>query len=123
VASGGRDLERALGGFLALDVLQVGPRLVAGVRRGLGPPQGLQALEVVDQLKQILRRKDRHVGGSPSGFRAARGGADEALAESVGPDGRRQNAGHRRYRAVERQFSQHAEAFDRVAGDRAGRRH
>ena len=58
MTSGGGDLERTFGRLLSLDVLEVGHRRVAGIGRRLRPPQGLQSLEVVDELKQILRRED-----------------------------------------------------------------
>src|SRR6185503_1503546 len=54
--------------LLSLDVLQVGHRLIAGLRRGNGPAQGLKPLEVIDELKQVRGREDRHVGCSPRGF-------------------------------------------------------
>ena len=123
MTSGGGDFERTLGGLLTLDVLQVGHRLVAGIGGRLRPPQGLQSLEVVDELKQVLRREDGHIGCGPGGFGAARGRADQPLAESVGADGGRKHAGDRGDRPVEGQFPEHAEAFDRIAGNRAGRRH
>ena len=53
----------------------------------------------------------------------ARRGADQALAESVGADCRGTGPGDWRNRAVERQFSEHAEALDGIAGDGAGRGH
>ena len=62
--------ERALGGLLALDVAQVGHRLVAWVRRRQRALQRLQAFEVVDELKQIARREDLHVGSGPRGLGA-----------------------------------------------------
>ncbi len=71
VASGGGDLERALRGLLSFDVPQIRHRLVPGIGRGLGAPQGLQSLEVVDELEQVLRREDGHVGGGPGGLRPA----------------------------------------------------
>ncbi len=61
--------ERPLRGLLALDVLEVGHRLIARVRRRCRASQGLQAFEVVDELEQVGWRQDRHVGGGPRGFR------------------------------------------------------
>jgi hypothetical protein len=58
VAAGCRDFEHAFGGLLAFDVLQVGHRLVARVRRRHRPPQGLQTLEVVDELKRATFGKN-----------------------------------------------------------------
>jgi hypothetical protein len=123
VTAGGGELDRALRRLLALDVLQIGHRLVAGIGRGLGPPQDLQSLEVVDELKQVLRGEDAHVGRGPGGLGPARRGADQALAESVGADCRGKGPGDWRNRAVERQFSEHAEALDGIAGDGPGRGH
>jgi hypothetical protein len=67
---GGGHFERALGGLLAFDVAKVGHRRIAGVGRRQRALQRLQAFEVVDELKQIGRRQDRHVGGGPGGLRA-----------------------------------------------------
>jgi hypothetical protein len=63
------------------------------------------------------------IGSGPSRFRAARGGADQSLAKRIGADRCRQRAGDGSDRAVERQFAEHAEAFDRITGDRAHCRH
>jgi hypothetical protein len=70
VPAGGGHFECALGGFLAFDVAQVRHHRIAGVGRRHRTLQRLQAFEVVDELKQIGRRLDRHVGGGPGGFRA-----------------------------------------------------
>jgi hypothetical protein len=116
VAARRGDFEGALGRLLTLDVLEVGHRLVAGVRRRLRPPQGLQTFEVVDELKKVRRRQDRHLGRGPSGLGAGSLGAGEPLAEGVRPDRRRERASDRRDRPVERQLAQHAIALDRLMG-------
>ena len=68
--AGRSHFERALRGLLALDVAQVGHRFIAWVRRRQRALQRLQAFEVVDELKQIARREDLHVGSSPRGLGA-----------------------------------------------------
>jgi len=90
---------------------------------GVGPAQGLKPLEVIDELKQVRGREDRHVGCSPRGFGAVRSWTDQALAERVGPDRGRKRAGDGRYRPVERKLSEHAIALDCIARDRANRGH
>jgi hypothetical protein len=83
----------------------------------------LQSLEVVDEDQQVGRREYGHVGCRPCRLGPTRCRADQPLAESVGPDRRRQRAGDRRDRSVEGKLAQHAEALDRVAGDGADGRH
>src|SRR4029079_10268919 len=90
---------------------------------GVVPAQGLKPLEVIDELKQVRGREDRHVGCSPRGFGAVRSWTDQALAERVGPDRGRKRAGDGRYRPVERKLSEHAIALDCIARDRANRGH
>ena len=77
VPAGRGDLERALGAFLALDVLEVEP---GGARRRqlcLGRRQQLGALEVVDDRQQARRGDDLDLAG-PRRLAAARGRADDA---------------------------------------------
>ena len=123
MAPGCRHFERAFGGLLAFDVLQVGHGRIARIRHGFGPPQRLQAFEVVDELEQVGRREDRHVGRGPRRFRAARAGTDQPLTKRVCPDGCRERARDRGDGAVERQLAQHAIAFDGVRRHRADRSH
>jgi hypothetical protein len=78
---------------------------------------------VVDELKQILRRENGHVRGGPGRFGAARRGADQSFAKSIGTDRSWKGSGNRGNRAIERQFAEHQEAFDRITSDRAGCRH
>jgi hypothetical protein len=123
VAARGRDFERALRRLLALDVLEIGHAFVAGIGRRLRPSQGLQSLEVVDELKQVLRGEDGHVGCGPCGLGPARSGTDQPLPERVRADGDRERASDGSDRSVERQLAEHAETFDRIAGNGAGRSH
>ena len=123
VPARGGDFERALGGLLAFDVLEVRHLCIPRIRGGLRPPETLQSLEVVDELEQVLRGEDAHVGGGPRGFGAAARRADQPFAERVGADRGGQRARDGGDRAVERQFAQHAETLDGVAGDGARRRH
>ena len=58
--AGGGHFERALGSLLALDVAQIGHRFIPWVGRRQRTFQRLQAFEVINELKQIARREDRH---------------------------------------------------------------
>jgi hypothetical protein len=63
VAAGRRDLQRALGAFLTLDLAQVGHGLAVRQRSGLGRAQNLGSLEMVDQADQRARREDAGAAG------------------------------------------------------------
>ena len=65
-----RHFERALRRLLALDVAQVRHGLDAWVRRGQRTLHRLEPFEVIDELKQIARREDRHVGRRPGSLGA-----------------------------------------------------
>jgi hypothetical protein len=51
------------------------------------------------------------------------GRADQAFVARIGPDRRRQYAGHRRDRSVEAEFAKHRETGKRVRRNGADRRH
>ena len=68
MAPGGRDLQRPLGAFLALDLAQVGHGLAAGQGTGLRRAQHLASLEMIDQGDQGPRRQNTRPAG-PGGFR------------------------------------------------------
>ena len=78
---------------------------------------------MVGELDQRARREDVELGRGPGRLRPAGGGADEAEAARVGGDRRRQHAGDRADRAVERELADDGVAVERVGGDRADRRH
>ena len=123
MAAGGRDLQRALGAFLALDV--------GKVERGVGnfenfrlrPREHLRAFEVVGELDERVRRDDLHVGARPGGLRPARIGTDQPLRARIRADRRGQHPRDRRNRAIEPELAQHGEAIHRVMRDRTDRRH
>ncbi len=123
VAAGRRDFERALGAFLALDVGEVvrGAGDLEDLR--LRPREHLRALEVVGELDERRRGDDLDLRARPSRFRPARGRAHQALAARIGADRGRQDAGHRRHRAVEAELAQNREAGDGIVGNGADRRH
>ena len=123
VAASRRHFERALGAFLAADVAHVGQTGDCGAHRRLGTRQDLRPLEMVGELNQRARGEDVEVGGGPGRLGAAGGRADQAAPERIGADRRRQHAGHRADRAVERQFADHRIAGERVGRNRADRRH
>ena len=123
MAARGNDFERAFGALLALDVAQVRLRSGRRPQRRLGAGQHLRALEVVGELDERARRENLEVSRRPRRLRPAGRGADEALAGGVGGDRRRQDAGDRADRPVERQFADHREAIERVERNSADRRH
>ena len=102
-------------------------------RSGCGPPDGaqgrlgtrqhLRALEVVGELDQRARREDLEIGRRPRRLGAAGGRANQAFTGGVGGDRRRQHAGDRADRAVEREFADHREAVERIGRNGADRRH
>ena len=123
VAAGGGDLERALGAFLALDVLEIDQRAAGLADLRLRARQHLGATEVIGELDQRGGRDDLHLRAGPGGFGAAGAGADQAFAAGIGADRGRQHAGHRGDRAVEPELAQNGEARERIRRDGADRRH
>ena len=121
--AGRRDLERAFGALLALDVAQVERIGLLRAHPRLRARQHLRAFKVVGDLDQRMRRHDLDIRARPGRFRAASGRADQALLARIGPDRRRQHARHRRDRAVEPEFAEHGEAGERIRRNRADRRH
>jgi hypothetical protein len=65
---------------------------------GEGRQQHLRAAQVIDELQKRTRRHDIHVGRGPCRFRAAGGGADQALFAFVGGE-RLREARRKRARA------------------------
>ena len=118
-----RDLQRPLGHLLTLHVLEVGEVRGRGADARLGARQDLRALEVVGDLDEAARRENGHVAGRPGRFRPALARADDALAESVGADRRRQRAGHGRDRAVQPELPDDHELANLVGRHLAHRRH
>jgi hypothetical protein len=78
---------------------------------------------VIGDLDQRLGRDDLDVRAGPSRLRAAGGRADQPFIAPIGTDRRRQNARHRRQRAVEPEFAEDGEPGQRIMRDRADRRH
>ncbi len=117
VTAGRGDLERALDGFLALDVLQIGNRNRAEGEPRLWRAQDLRAFHVIDERDQRRSGKDLEFAG-PGRFRAACGGTDEAAARSRRGDGGRQHTGDRGDVAIERELSHRG-----VAGHLVRRQH
>jgi len=64
MAAGGRDFERALGAFLALDVGEVESDASCLEDFRLRPREHLRALEVVGELDERRRRDDLDLGAS-----------------------------------------------------------
>lgn len=101
MAARGGDLERPLGGFLALDVSEVRPRRPFFFGPGFGRREDLGALEMIDQLHERGRRQ--HVEPlDPGGFASRRGRTNEPEAPGMGMDGGGQHAGDRAHAAIER---------------------
>jgi hypothetical protein len=84
MAAGGRDFERALGAFLALDVGEVESDASCLEDFRLRPREHLRAIEVVGELDERRRRDDLDLGARPRRFRPARGRADQAFASGIG---------------------------------------
>ena len=59
--AGRRDLERALGGLLSLDLLEVAAADLAFNHAGFGGGQLLRAFEVIEQARQVGRGADRYL--------------------------------------------------------------
>ena len=104
VAAGRGHFERALGGFLALDIGQIGiaSRLLGDA--GLRWRQDLGALEVIDECDQVGRRQNFALTGLRR-LAAIRFRADDAALPRVGVDRGRQHARDRAQRSVEGQFT------------------
>ena len=83
MSASSRDLERALGAFLSLDVREVEHAGVTFANFGLRPRKNLRTLEVIGELDQRLRRDDLDFGTGPGRFGSACVRADQALAASV----------------------------------------
>ena len=105
VAAGCGELEGALGGFLPLDVAQVGIVRGRRQRRRPGRRLKLRALEVIDERQQVGRRHDFAAAG-PGGLGTVGRRADQAALAGVGADGGRQHARDRYQRAVEAELAE-----------------
>jgi len=90
VTAGGGDLERALGAFLALDILEIDQRGAGLADLRLRARQHLGAAEVIGELDQRGGCDDLHLRAGPGGFGAASAGADQAFAAGIGADRGRQ---------------------------------
>ncbi len=121
VAARGRHFERALGRLLSLHVLQVerARRLLGDAR--LGRRQELRALEVIDERQERRRRHDFE-SVRPGRLAARCGGTDEAARCGRRRHRRRQHAGHRQQRAVERELAHRDIGFRLVLRQHAHRR-
>ncbi len=114
VAAGRRDLDRALGGLLALDLSQVGA--VHGVigKAGLGRRQQRLAAQMVEQCQQIGGGDHFDIAG-PGRFPALRCGADQAQLPLRCVQRREQHARGSGDAAVQPQF-----ADDNIVAERLG---
>jgi hypothetical protein len=121
--SGRRNLQRALGAFLALDVAQIEQLRLAFPDPRLWARQHLRALEMVGDLDQRVRGDDLDIRARPGRFRAAGRGTDQAFVARIGADRGRQCASHRRDRSIEAQFAEHRKAIERIRRDRTDRGH
>ena len=119
MSAGGRDLERALGALLALDVAQIEQRFLALMHLRLRARQQLRALEMVGDLDQRFCRDDLDVRARPGRFRTAGRRTDQPFLARIGADRRRQHARDGRDRSVETEFAEHGEAGQRIRRDRA----
>ena len=81
---------------------------------GLGRDRTWLALHMIDQLDDGAGRQNIDILAGPGGFGAAGLGADEAEIAAIGGHRRRQHAGHRGNRAIERQFAKHHIALHEI---------
>ena len=123
VPAGRRDLERALGALLALDVLEIDKRAVDLADLRLWAREHLRAAEMIGELDEGRRGDDVHLRARPGGFRAADGRTDQPFAARIRPDRSRQHAGDRCDRAVEPELAEHGMAGEGIGRDGADRRH
>jgi hypothetical protein len=118
VAAGGRDLQRALGGFLAAHVAQVERALAVDHRPRPGRGHHLGSSDVIDHADQRARGQDLGLARPgrlwPVGFRA-----DQAEAQRIGRHRRRQGSGHRRDAAVQAELADRRPFLQRVHGQHA----
>jgi hypothetical protein len=85
VAASGRDFERALGAFLALDVGEVDSDASCLEDFWLRPREHLRALEVVGKLDERGRRDDLDLGARPRGFRPHAAGQIKPSPRALAP--------------------------------------
>ena len=116
-----RDLERALGAFLSLDVQQVARRRRARDIAGAGGADGLGAREMADRGREAGGGDDVR-GIDPCGLRPGRLGAQERPAFRRGRHRRGQGARDRHQRAGQRQLSEGDGAGGIVGRDDVERR-
>ena len=123
MAAGGGDFERALGALLALDVAQVDQRALGLADFRLRALEDLGAAKMIGKLNERSGGDDLHVRAGPRRFRPARRRADQTFAAGIGPDRGWQHARDRGDRAIEAEFAEHRVAGERIARQRAHRRH
>ena len=111
--AGRRDLERALGAFLALDVAQVEQRrlraraLSAVGRDSTCVPLKWLAIWISEFAATIWISGLAQAASAPQAA-----GTDQALVARIGADRRRQHARDRRDRSIEPEFAEHREAAE-----------
>ena len=115
--AGGRHLQRALGGFLALDIGEIEGMDGKILHLRTRPGEDLAALEVIDQRDDGGRRQHLDLAG-PGRLAALGRGADQAAPGGRGRDGRGQHAGDGIDAPVQPELPQH-----RVMGQLLARQH
>ena len=111
------------GRVLSFDIGEIGQARPLMPDGGFGSAHHLRAFEMIGQLQQRGRGKDRQITGRPSGFRPAGLGTDQTEMMLVGGDGCGQNTGHGGDRSVQRQFSHDHKSIQSIGGNSANRRH
>ena len=122
MAAGRRDLQRAFGALLTLDLAQVGPGPAGAHRPRFGRTQHLGPLEMVDQADQRTRGEDGDLPG-PGRLGPVGLGTDQAQPHGRGRHRRRQGPADRGDLAVQPQFADRGPAVQRVGRDHPERRH
>ena len=111
------------GRVLSFDIGEIGQARSLLPDGGFGPAHHLRAFEMIGQLQQRGRGKDRQITGRPSGFRPAGFGTDQTEIVLVRGDGCGQNTGHGGDRSVQRQFPHDHKRIQSIGGNSANRRH
>ncbi len=123
MSAGCRDLQRAFGAFLALDVAQIEMRRLRLVHFRLRARQHLRAFKMVGDLDERFCRDDLDIGARPGGLRAARRRTDQAFLARIRPDRGRQYTGDGGDRAIEPELAEYGKAVECIRRDRADRSH
>ena len=117
----GCDFECTLALLLAAHVTQIRHARTRDKVTALRRLQGSATAKVIDEREQ--RWRGNHFAASPRGFRAARIWTNERGVHALRSHCCGQRAGCGRKRAIESEFTERDDVFERINGQRADRRH